>query len=169
MSSAIPQLENWVRGQWEARNHGPGKNVPMRPPSGNEENLPHTSAPKQKKERKRRKASSSTKLDEQKPKKRRTCRGNVIPLTMDSVLKLQDETEEGEQEEENEDDSRLIAHARARTGARKASKLVEVDTAQPRPDEVEEETSDQVPEPKGTEDVLPRGKKAIEEAMDAGT
>lgn len=100
----------------------------MRSPSGDEENLPKPSAPKQKKERKRKEASSSTNLDEQKPKKRQTRRGNVNPLKMDSVLRLRDEPEQAEQKEENEDDSGLIACTRASTGTRKASEPMEIDT-----------------------------------------
>lgn len=45
---------------------------------------------------------------------------------------------------------------------------MEVDITQPRPNKVGEETSAQVPEPKGTKDILPRGKKAIEDATDTG-
>nr|XP_016443136.1 PREDICTED: histone deacetylase 18-like [Nicotiana tabacum] len=126
---------------------GLGKDVPMRPPASDEENLPQPSVLKQKKERKTREASSSTKLDEQKPKKRQTHRGN---------------------EKEKEDDSGLIARTRASTGARKASKLVKINADRSRPNEVKEETSAQVPEPKGNEGVFPQCKEAIEEVMDAG-
>lgn len=112
-------------------------------------------------------ASSSTKLDKKNPKKRRNRKGNVIPLTMKSVLKLQDEPEEGE-EEENEDDFGLVAHARTSIGAQKAIQPMVVDTSQPRLDKVEEEISAQVPEPKGTEDVLLWDKEDVEETTDAG-
>lgn len=43
---------------------------------------------------------------------------------------------------------------------------MEINIVQPRPDEVGEETLAQVPDPKGTKDVLPRGKESTKEATD---
>lgn len=71
----------------------------MRTPSCDKENLPRPLVSKQKKEWKRKETLSSTMLDEQKPKKRWSRIGNVIALTMDSVLKIREETKEGEKEE----------------------------------------------------------------------
>ncbi|XP_070017460.1 uncharacterized protein [Nicotiana sylvestris] len=143
---------------------GFGENDVMRPLSGEEENPPQSSAPKHKKERKRKEASSSTNQDEQKPKKRRTRKGDVIPLSMDSVFALRDEPKEGEQEEEKEDDSGLVAHTRASTGARKASEPMGTDIDRSKLDEVEEDASAQVSVLKG---VLPQGKEAVEEVVGA--
>nr|XP_033513327.1 uncharacterized protein LOC117278004 isoform X1 [Nicotiana tomentosiformis] len=126
MIRAVPHLENWVRslvsmstyaerawrdlskGLWEARTHGLGKDVVMRPPSGDEEVLQPTSKPE--KAIKRKMALDS---EGQKPKKRaaRKPKVNVIPLTMASVISLRDE----EEEEEEESDSGLLARARAST------------------------------------------------------
>ncbi|XP_070053503.1 uncharacterized protein [Nicotiana tomentosiformis] len=67
----MPELKQWVeglvsqkpyserawmelsKGRWEARNHGLGKDVAMRPPSGDKEVLPQPHAPKQAKDKKR--------------------------------------------------------------------------------------------------------------------
>ncbi|XP_070055026.1 uncharacterized protein [Nicotiana tomentosiformis] len=83
---------------------------------------------------------------------------------MESVQRLRDEEEE---EEEEEGDSGLVARARASTDIQKTSEQVGVDTTPSRLDEVEEETPGQVPEPRGTEDTLPRGEETIEDAVDA--
>ncbi|XP_070031819.1 uncharacterized protein [Nicotiana tomentosiformis] len=176
-ADTVPHLENWVRslfststyaerawhglskGWWEARTHGFGKDAFMRSPSGDEEALPPISKPE--KVIKRKRASDS---EGQKPNKRaaRKPKVNIIPLTMESVLNLRDE------EEEEEIDSGSVARARAVPDTQNTSVSVEVDTAPSRLDEVEEETLTQVPEPRGTEDVLPRGKETVEEVVDAG-
>ncbi|XP_009616812.1 uncharacterized protein [Nicotiana tomentosiformis] len=132
----------------------------MRPPSGDEEALPPIL--KSEKVIKRKRASDS---EGQKPRKRaaRKPKVNVIPLTMESVLSLRDE-----EEEEEESDSGLVARVRASTDTQNTSVSVGVNTAPSRLDEVEEEALTQVPEPRGTEDVLPRGKEIVEEAVDAG-
>nr|XP_016433049.1 PREDICTED: uncharacterized protein LOC107759586 [Nicotiana tabacum] len=139
---------------------GLGKDAAMRPPSGDKEALLPIS--KLAKVIKRKRASDS---EGQKPKKRaaRKPKGNKIPLTMESVQRLRDEKEEEEEEEG------LVARARANTDIQKTSELVGVDTSPSRLNEVEEETLAQVPEPRGTEDTLPRGEESIEEAMDADT
>ncbi|XP_070044920.1 uncharacterized protein [Nicotiana tomentosiformis] len=136
---------------------GLGKDAVMRPPSGDEEALPPIS--KSEKVIKRKRASDS---EGQKPRKRaaRKPKVNVISLTMESVLSLR--------EEEEESDSGLVAHARASTDTQDTSVSVGVDTAPSKHDEVEKETLTQVPEPRRTEDILPRGKETIEETVDAG-
>ncbi|XP_070056414.1 uncharacterized protein [Nicotiana tomentosiformis] len=74
---------------------------------------------------------------------------------MESVQRLRDEEEE---EEEEEGDSGLVARAQ------NTPVPVGADTALSRLEEVEEEILTQVPEPRATEDVLPRGKETVEEA-----
>ncbi|XP_070057557.1 uncharacterized protein [Nicotiana tomentosiformis] len=135
----------------------------MRPPSGDEEVSSPISKPA--KENKRKRASN---FEGQNPKKRTACKpkGNTIPLTMESVQRLRKEEEE--EEEEIEDDYGLVAHARASIEIRRTSKPVGVDTTPSRLDEVDEETSTQVPEPRGTEDALSRGKETVEEVVDTG-
>ncbi|XP_070054660.1 uncharacterized protein [Nicotiana tomentosiformis] len=83
---------------------------------------------------------------------------------MESVLRLRDE--EDEEEEEEEGNSRMVARARAGTDIGKASGSVGTDSVFLRSDKAEENTSTQVPEQRGTEDVIP-----VEEAIDndAGT
>ncbi|XP_070042877.1 uncharacterized protein [Nicotiana tomentosiformis] len=182
MLGAIPHLKNWVRslvststyaervwhdlskGRWEARTHGLGKDATMRPPPGDEDVSPPISKPA--KENKRKRALNS---EGQKPKKRtdRKSKGNTIPLTMELVQRLREEEEE-EEEEEKEDDCGMVARARASTEVRRSSELVGVDTAPSRLDEVEEETSAQVPEPRETKDVLSLGEETVEEAVNAG-
>jgi len=109
---------------------------------------------------KRKRASDS---EGQKPKKRAAHKPkvNIIPLTMESVLSLRDE-------EEEKNDSGLLARARASTDTQNTSVSVGVDTAPSRIDEVEEETLTQVPELRETENILPRGKETVKEAADAG-
>ncbi|XP_070047149.1 uncharacterized protein [Nicotiana tomentosiformis] len=108
----VPHLENWVRslvststhterawhdlskGRWEARTRGLGKDVTMRPSSGDEE----VSSPISKlaKENKRKRVSN---FEGQKPKKQTAHKpkGNTIPLTMESVQRLREEEEEEEE------------------------------------------------------------------------
>ncbi|XP_070054842.1 uncharacterized protein [Nicotiana tomentosiformis] len=107
MSGAVSHLKNWVmsvvltstyterawrdfsKGRWEARTHGLGKYAVMRPPSGDEEVLPPI--PKSEKVIKRKRASDS---EDQKPKKRvaRKPKVNIIPLTMESLDKVEEGT-----------------------------------------------------------------------------
>nr|XP_033513488.1 uncharacterized protein LOC117278161 isoform X1 [Nicotiana tomentosiformis] len=68
---------------------------------------------------------------------------------------------------DNDDDSGLVARARASTEIWRTPEPVEVDTTPSRLDEEEKETSAQVPEPRRIEDALSRGKKTIEEMVDA--
>nr|XP_033512348.1 uncharacterized protein LOC104097432 [Nicotiana tomentosiformis] len=81
---------------------------------------------------------------------------------MESVQRLREE----EEEETEEDDSGLVARARASTEIRKTPEPVGIDTSPSRLNEVEEETSAQVLEPRGTEDALSRGKETVEETVD---
>ena len=82
---------------------------------------------------------------------------------MESVLSLRDE----EEEEEEESAFGLLARARASTDTQNTSVSIGVDTAPTRLDEAEEGTSTKVSEPRDTEDVLPRGKETVEEAVNA--
>ncbi|XP_070055124.1 uncharacterized protein [Nicotiana tomentosiformis] len=181
MPGAVHHLENWAKslvststyaeraccnfskGRCEARTHGLRKDVAMRPPSGDEEALLPISKPAMVIKRKRALDSEG-----QKHKKRtaRKPKGNVIPLTMESVQRLRDDKEE---EEEGEGDSGMVARAQASTYTQKTSDPVEVDFAPSRFDKVEGETPAQVLEPRGTEDTLPQGEETIEEEVDIDT
>ncbi|XP_070036421.1 uncharacterized protein [Nicotiana tomentosiformis] len=161
-AGVVPHLENWVRslvstssyterawrdlskGRWEARTHG--KSSSCLTDLSVVQSFLQTQKPA--KEHKRKRTSDS---EGQKPKKRtsRKPKGNIIPLTIESVRRLREE-------EEKEDDSVLVARARASTEFRRASESAGADIAPSRPDEVEEEASAQVPEPRGNRDALPR-------------
>lgn len=79
---------------------GLGKDMPMRPPSAEEMALLSASTPKQGKEMKRKEAPSSSSPEKKKPARRpRKLKGEVIPLTLESVHQLAYETKDEDEEE----------------------------------------------------------------------
>ncbi|XP_070056995.1 uncharacterized protein [Nicotiana tomentosiformis] len=133
MPNVVPNLKSWVgdlastsmyeertwrdlsKGRWEAKTHGLGKDAVMRPLSGEEETL--IPAPKPAKYKKRKKISTSED-PELKKKATRKPRKNIILLTEESVRRLRDEDEE--------DDSGLVARVGMSTEAPKATESVKV-------------------------------------------
>jgi len=89
--------------------------VEMRPPS-KEEILSQPPAPKQAKEKNRKGDPCSPNLKKQKPKKNqaRIPKGSTIALSLDSVHRLRDESED-------EEESNLVACVRAGTSIQKPS------------------------------------------------
>ncbi|XP_070050267.1 synaptonemal complex protein ZIP1-like [Nicotiana tomentosiformis] len=134
MLGAIPNLKSWVwdlastsmyaerlwrdlsKGRWEAKTHGLGKDVVMRPISGERKNSIPTSKPAKDKKRKK---SSPSEDPEPKKKKARKPRKNIILLTEESVRHLMEEDEEVE-----ENDSELVARLGMSTEAPKATESV---------------------------------------------
>ncbi|XP_070032379.1 uncharacterized protein [Nicotiana tomentosiformis] len=91
---------------WTSKLCGLGKNVAMRPPSGDEEFLPPT--PKQAKEKKRKGAPSSPGSEKKKPaRKSRKPKGDIGVMPSKLISRLRNEPKEGEEE----DNSQLVARA----------------------------------------------------------
>ncbi|XP_070052635.1 uncharacterized protein [Nicotiana tomentosiformis] len=108
----------WVelsKGRWEARSHGLGKDVAIRPISGDEE----VPAPKQVKENKRKDEPSSPVLEKKKPAKK-SCKpkGGSGIMPPDLIRRLRDGPEEGEEE---------ISCVRANVVIQQSSESAEVD------------------------------------------
>ncbi|XP_016441134.1 uncharacterized protein LOC107766799 [Nicotiana tabacum] len=155
MPGAVPGLKSWVRdlvstylyaerswrdlskGRWEAKNHGVGKDVELRPSSVEEE--ASASVPKPVKDNKRKKAPV---LEDQKPKKRtaRKPNKNATLLTVESVLHLRDE------EEEENDGSALAARTKKTIDVPQAVVSMVVHKALPRTEDISERDSGRVPE-----------------------
>nr|XP_009622021.1 uncharacterized protein LOC108942781 [Nicotiana tomentosiformis]XP_033516511.1 uncharacterized protein LOC108942781 [Nicotiana tomentosiformis] len=154
MPGAVPGLKSWVRdlvltylyaerswrdlskGRWEAKNHGVGKDVELRPSSVEEE--ASASVPKPVKDNKRKKAPV---LKDQKPKKRtaRKPNKNATLLTVESVLCLRDE------EEEENDGSALAARTKKTIDVPQAVVSMVVHKALPRTEDISERDSGRVP------------------------
>ncbi|XP_070032488.1 interactor of constitutive active ROPs 3-like [Nicotiana tomentosiformis] len=126
--AAEPHLEEFVlrpyserawmelsKGRWEARSHGLGKDVAMRPLSGDEE----VPVPKQVKEKKRKRAPRSPVSEKKKPtKKSRKPNGGSGIMPSDLIRRLRDEPKEGEEE---------VACVRANVVIQQPSESAEVD------------------------------------------
>ncbi|XP_070054471.1 uncharacterized protein C4H3.14c-like [Nicotiana tomentosiformis] len=88
----------WVeisKARWEAHSHGLGKDIAMRPPSGDKE----VHVPKQVKEKKRKDVPSSPVSEKKKPaKKSRKPKGPPSVMLSESIRRLRDEPEEEEEE-----------------------------------------------------------------------
>ncbi|XP_070047665.1 uncharacterized protein [Nicotiana tomentosiformis] len=181
MPGAVPDLKNWVqalvststyaerswrdlsKGRWEAKNHGLGKDAVLRPLS-NEEEI-SASVPKPAKENKRKRASVP---EDPKPKKRMACKPNknVIPLTVESVLRLRDEDDE---EEEENDESALAVRMKRTTDASSPVGSMMLHEATPRTEDIPEKDSGRVPELSDIEDASHRSRPAgsmTEEALE---
>ncbi|XP_075089578.1 uncharacterized protein LOC142170797 [Nicotiana tabacum] len=148
------------KGRWEAHSHGPGKDVAIRPPSGDEEVLP--SAPKQAKEKKRKGAPSSPSSEKKKPaRKSRKPKGDTGAMPSDLIRRLKDEPEEGEKE----DNSKLVARVRANVLIQKFSESAEVDEGAlaevPEPERVEATPSQTEMVKRETEDEASRAAKDV--------
>ncbi|XP_075079616.1 uncharacterized protein LOC142164810 [Nicotiana tabacum] len=150
----VPDLEGWVRklasasfysercwrdlakGQWEAKNHGLGDAVELRPAPANEVEVPKPS-----KDRKRRMESSE---NPSKPKKSVAQRpkADTMTLSPETAQRLR------EQEEEEDDDCLLVTHEkRKNVDAPTPIEPVAVDVAQSRAEKISEGSSNKVPEP----------------------
>ncbi|XP_070041218.1 uncharacterized protein [Nicotiana tomentosiformis] len=162
MPGEIPNLKSWVldlasistyaerswrdlsKGRWEAKTHGLGKDVIMRPPSDEEETL--APVPKLAKDNKRKRASASE--DPQlKTRMTRKPRKNTIPMTEESVRCLRDEDDE-----EEKDDFILVARVKKTIDALKTAGSMVVDKASPRTEGVSKKHSGKVLESLEIED-----------------
>ncbi|XP_070019328.1 uncharacterized protein [Nicotiana sylvestris] len=79
------------KGRLEARNHGLGKDMEMRPPSSDEEILPQPSVPKPMKEKNRKGAPSSSNSEGQNPKKRQSQNPKASVLHHETFLRYREE------------------------------------------------------------------------------
>nr|XP_009586671.1 uncharacterized protein LOC104084495 [Nicotiana tomentosiformis] len=142
-----------LKGRWEAKNHGLGKDAVMRPPSGEEK----TSAPVSKlaKDNKIKKASASED-PELKKRMAHKPRKNIIPLTEESVRHIRDEDEE----EEN-DGFILVAWVKKTIDAQKEAGSMAVDEAPPRTEGISENDSGKVPELLKIEDASNQSEQTV--------
>ncbi|XP_019253918.1 PREDICTED: uncharacterized protein LOC109232614 [Nicotiana attenuata] len=149
----VLDLEGWVRkpasissylercwrdlakGRWEAKNHGLGDAVAMRPASDDEEEVLKSS-----KERKRKRESP---VNPPKPKKSVDQRSKVdtAALSPETAQRLRD------QEEEEDNDYLLVAHKRKNAGASKSVEPVKVVIAHSRVEKISDGRLEDGPDP----------------------
>ncbi|XP_070036392.1 KNR4/SMI1 homolog [Nicotiana tomentosiformis] len=136
-----------------------GKDAVLRPSSVEEE--ASASVPKPVNENKRKRAPI---LEDKKPKKRtaRKPNKNIIPLAIESVLRLRDEEEEKEEEEKEEEDSdgsALAARMMKTTDVPQVAGSMVVHKAPPRTEDISEKDSGRVSELLDIEDASHRSQQ----------
>nr|XP_016456982.1 PREDICTED: nucleolin 2-like [Nicotiana tabacum] len=152
------------KGRWEAWNHGLGKDVVMRPSYGDEEFLPHPPASKQAKEKKRKGSLSSPGSKRKRPARRSSKpMGDTSAISSDSICQLRDESEE-----EEEDNSKLVAQVRAGVTIQEVLEPASAEVETSRHEEVDERALAEASEPERVEPIQPQARGIEKETRDDG-
>ncbi|XP_070049457.1 uncharacterized protein [Nicotiana tomentosiformis] len=129
------------------------KDVAMRPLSGEEDVPLKSPALKQGDEKKRKRVPSSPNSEKKKPKKRsRKPKGSTDALSLDSIHRLRDESEEEEEK------SQLVTRVRTGVVMQGSSEPADAEIGLSRHEEVDEGVLAEAPKPEGVEATPPQAK-----------